>query len=144
MAFEPRDPHYARRVRECFDAQPVMATIGAELEHIEPGVCAIRVPWSREITQQDGFLHAGILATLADSACGFAAFSLMPPEARVLSIEFKINMLSPAVGPAFVARGEVIRAGRTISACRGDVFAQRPDGPKLVAAMQATMMTVAG
>ncbi len=144
MSFEPRDPDYARRVRECFDAQPVMATIGARLEEVAPGLCTIALAWRRDITQQDGFLHAGILATLADSACGFAAFSLMPADARVLSIEFKINMLSPAVGPRFLARGEVIRAGRNISACRGEVLAVGDTDTKAVAAMQATMMTVRG
>lgn len=144
MSFQPRDPDYERKVRELFDAQPVMATIGATMQEIRPGACRLRVAWSPGITQQDGFLHAGVLATLADSACGFAAFSLMPAGARVLSIEFKINMLSPAVGPAFEAVGEVIRSGRNISPCRAEVFAD-PDGSrKLVAAMQATMMTVSG
>jgi uncharacterized protein (TIGR00369 family) len=142
MSFHPRDPDYERSVRDLFAAQPVMATIGATLEEIQPGACRLRVPWSRAITQQDGFLHAGVLATLADSACGFAAFSLMPPGARVLSIEFKINMLSPAVGTAFEAVGTVLRSGRNISPCRAEVFAD-PDGHrKLVAAMQATMMSV--
>jgi uncharacterized protein (TIGR00369 family) len=142
MSFQPQDPEYRRRVRELFDAQPVMATLGATLAEVGPGTCTLSLPWSAPITQQDGFLHAGVLATLADSACGFAAYSLMPPGARVLSIEFKINMLSPAVGPSFEACGQVIRAGRKVTACRADVFASTDAGPKLVAAMQATMMTV--
>jgi uncharacterized protein (TIGR00369 family) len=142
MSFQPQDPEYQKRVRELFDAQPVMATLGASLAEIGPGTCTLRVPWSEPITQQDGFLHAGVLATLADSACGFAAYSLMPPGARVLSIEFKINMLAPAVGPAFEACGQVLRAGRNITACRAEVFASTEAGAKIVAAMQATMMTV--
>lgn len=142
MTLEPPDPDYARKVRDLFDAQPVMATIGAALADVGPGTCTLSVPWSAAITQQDGFLHAGVLATLADSACGFAAYSLMPAGARVLSIEFKINMLSPAVGETFEARGQVIRAGRNVTACRADVYADAGGRRKLVAAMQATMMTL--
>lgn len=142
MNFQPQDPDYEQRVRALFDAQPVMATVGARLAALAPGACTLRVPWSAAITQQDGFLHAGILAVLADSACGFAAYSLMPPGARVLSIEFKINMLSPAVGEDFEADGFVIRAGRNVTACRADVHARAGGGRKLVAAMQATMMTL--
>ncbi len=142
MSFEAADPDFERRSRELFDNQPVMATIGAYIVAVEPGRCVLGVPWSPGITQQDGFLHAGILATLADNACGAAAYSLMPAGHRVLSIEFKINMLSPAVGETFEADAQVIRAGRTVSACRCDVFAVREGARKLVAAMQATMMTV--
>ena len=142
MSFETADPDFERRSRELFDNQPVMATIGAYIVAVEAGRCVLGVPWSPGITQQDGFLHAGILATLADNACGAAAYSLMPAGTRVLSIEFKINMLSPAVGETFEADAQVIRAGRTVSACRCDVFAVREGARKLVAAMQATMMTV--
>lgn len=142
MSFEPLDPESEQRARELFTNQPVMATIGAYIVTVESGRCVLGVPWSPGITQQDGFLHAGILATLADNACGAAAYTLMPAGARVLSIEFKINMLSPAVGESFEADAHVIRAGRTVSACRCDVFALRDGGRKLVAAMQATMMTV--
>ena len=131
------DPHFAARVRSSFNEQRFMATLGATLETVEPGAVTIRVPFRRELTQQDGFLHAGVLASVADSACGYAAFSLMPATARVLSIEFKVNMLSPATGDV-VVRASVIRAGKRIMVCRADVFCDE----KLVSAMQGTMMVV--
>ena len=142
MTFTPKDPEYAARVRTSFAAQRVMATIGAALTHVGPGEVDITLPFREDLTQQDGFLHAGMLATVADSACGYAAYTLMPATANVLSIEFKINMLAPAVGTSVTARARVVRAGRTITVCHADVFALR-DGPeKLVASMVGTMMTV--
>jgi len=142
MTFTPKDPEYAARVRTSFAAQRVMATIGAALTHVGPGEVDITLPFREDLTQQDGFLHAGMLATVADSACGYAAYTLMPATANVLSIEFKINMLAPAVGASVTARARVVRAGRTITVCHADVFALR-DGPeKLVASMVGTMMTV--
>ena len=136
----PQDPGYASRVRESFDKQKFMTAIGATLEAVTPGEVAIRLPFRADLTQQHGFLHAGAIASVADSACGYAALSLMPPGAAVLSIEFKINMLSPAQGDAVIARGEVIRAGRKIMVCRADVFSVLGKEEKLVAAMQGTMM----
>jgi len=136
----PQDPGYASRVRESFDKQQFMTAIGATLEAVTPGEVAIRLPFRADLTQQHGFLHAGAIASVADSACGYAALSLMPPGAAVLSIEFKINMLSPAQGDAVIARGEVIRAGRKIMVCRADVFSVLGKEEKLVAAMQGTMM----
>ena len=135
------DPDFAARVRSSFDEQRFMATLGAKLDIVEPGAVTIRVPFRRELTQQDGFLHAGVLASVADSACGYAAFSLMPATARVLSIEFKVNMLAPATGDA-VVRATVIRAGKRIMVCRADVFTSVGGSEKLVAAMQGTMMVV--
>jgi uncharacterized protein (TIGR00369 family) len=139
---KPSDPNFAARVRANFDSQRLMATLGATLEKVEPGAVAIRLPFRDDLTQQHGFIHAGAIASVADSACGYAALSLMPPGADVLSIEFKINMLSPAKGDAIVARGEVIRAGRKIMVCRADVYSQQSGDEKLVAAMQGTMMVV--
>lgn len=141
---KPKDPNYAARVRDSFGKQRIMATIGAELTAVEPGVVTIRLPFREDLTQQHGFLHAGVIASVADSACGYAALSLMPAEAGVLSIEFKVNMLAPAKGDAVIARGAVIRAGRTIMVCRADVFAVTGKEEKLVAAMQGTMMVVEG
>lgn len=138
----PADPDFERRVRASFAKQRFMQTLGVTLESVDAGRVMLRVPFREELTQQHGFLHAGALATVADSACGYAALSLMPPGAGVLSIEFKINMLSPAKGEAFLARGEVVRAGRTIMVCRGDVFALAGGREKLVATMQGTMMVV--
>jgi uncharacterized protein (TIGR00369 family) len=139
---KPPDPNFAARVRASFGRQRLMATLGATLEKVEPGAVAIRLPFRDDLTQQHGFLHAGAIASVADSACGYAALSMMPADAGVLSIEFKINMLSPAKGDAIVARGEVIRAGKRIMVCRADVYSRQSGDEKLVAAMQGTMMVV--
>ena len=119
-----------------------MVTIGARLVRVAPGEVDIEVTMRDDLVQQHGFLHAGVLASAADSACGYAALSLMPVGAAVLSIEFKINLLAPAAGERMVARGRVLRAGRTITVCQGDVTAYAGSGEKLVASMVATMMTV--
>ncbi len=122
-----------------------MRTLGARLASVEPGEVAIELAYRPELAQQHGFLHAGAVAAVVDSACGYAALSLMEPGAAVLSIEFKINMLAPAEGPTFRAVGRVLRAGRTITVCAGEMRARRADGSEaVVAAMQATMMTVRG
>lgn len=141
-AFTPQDPSYESRVRTSFEKQKFMATIGARLTRVEPGEVDIELTPREDLTQQHGFLHAGVLASAADSACGYAALSLMPPGAAVLSIEFKINMLAPAAGDRLVARGSVIRAGRTVTVCWGEVVAFSAAGEKTVATMVATMMTV--
>jgi uncharacterized protein (TIGR00369 family) len=139
-----KDPNYATRVRASFDKQALMSTIGARLTDVQPGAVTIRLPFRDDLTQQHGFLHAGTIASVADSACGYAALSLMPADAGVLSIEFKVNMLAPAKGDAIVARGTVIRAGRSIMVCRADVHAVSGTEEKLIAAMQGTMMVVEG
>jgi len=141
-AFTPADAAFEPRVRESFAKQTVMATIGAALARVAPGEIDIELPNRPALAQQHGFLHAGILATILDSACGYAAFTLMPPDAAVLSVEFKINLLAPADGERFVARGRVVRAGRNISVCQADAFALLPDGEKHVATMVGTMMCV--
>jgi uncharacterized protein (TIGR00369 family) len=143
-AFTPTDPDYATRVRLSFGEQRAMATIGASLGTVEPGAVDVILPFRDDLTQQDGFVHAGIIAAVADSACGYAAHSLMPNSARVLSIEFKLNLLAPAVGERIEARARVIRAGRTITVCRADVVAITDNTAKLVATMTGTMMTVVG
>ena len=140
--YEPQDPDFEQRVRRSFARQRVMETLGATLRRIEPGLIEIEIPFREEFTQQHGFVHAGIVATVADSACGFAAFSLMPPDAGVLAVEFKVNLLSPALGDALVARGRVRRAGRTISVCEADVFAIRDGEEKPIATMIGTIMTI--
>jgi uncharacterized protein (TIGR00369 family) len=132
------------RVRRSFDKQRVMATIGATLEHVASGEVHIALPVRDDLTQQHGYVHAGVIATIADSACGYAALSVMPDDAAVLSIEFKINMLAPAEGKRLIARGRVIKPGRTIVVCAADVWALRQDGEKLVATMTGTMMVVKG
>ena len=142
MPFAPRDPNFERRVRESFAQQRVMTTLGAALVHVAAGEVDIALPFRDDLTQQDGFLHAGIVAAIADSACGYAAYSLMSAESSVLSIEFKLNLLAPAVGTKLVARARVLRSGRTITVCRADVAAITDAADKLVATMLGTMMSI--
>ena len=141
-AHVPQDPAYEARVRASFERQRFMQTIGAQLVRVAPGEVDVELPVREGLTQQHGFLHAGALATVADSACGYAALSLMPAGAAVLSVEFKINLLAPAGGDRVVARGHVIRAGKTVTVCWGDVTAYEGTSERLVATMVATMMTV--
>lgn len=131
-----QNPHFEDSVRESFSRQKFMRTIGAELVRIAPGEVDIALDWRESLGQQSGVLHAGVIASLADSASGYAALTLMPPVADVVSVEFKLNLLAPAAGPRFVARGRVVRAGRTITTTAADVFA----GETLVATMLGTMM----
>lgn len=138
----PQDPAYEARVRASFERQRFMQTIGAQLVRVAPGEVDVVLPVREALMQQHGFLHAGALATVADSACGYAALSLMPAGAAVLSVEFKINLLAPAAGDRVVARGRVIRAGKTVTVCWGEVTAYDGASERLVATMVATMMTV--
>jgi uncharacterized protein (TIGR00369 family) len=143
-AFEA-EPGFAQRVRDSFDRQAVMATLGARLESVEAGRVVITMQHRPELTQQHGFLHAGIVSTALDSACGYAAFSLMPADAAVLTIEFKVNLLAPARGPGFRFEAEVTKAGRTISVVDGSAWQTDANGqPQRVATMTATVMTVRG
>lgn len=142
VEFQPSGVDYEGRVRESFTRQIVMQTIGARLVRVEPGIVEIDLPFRADLTQQHGFLHAGIVATVLDSACGYAAFSLMPADAAVLSIEFKVNLLSPAKGEFLRAHGEVKRAGRNITVCTADALVFEEGGSKVVATMLATMMCI--
>ena len=117
-----------------------MSLIGASLRRVEPGAVDIALPYRRDLTQQDGFIHAGILTTIADSACGYAAYTLMPAGSEVLSVEFKVNLLRPAAGEVFVAEARVLKAGKTLTVTRGDVHALSGGETKLVATMLATMI----
>jgi len=134
--FEPQDANFESRVRESFTRQRVMRMIGARLTIVEPGIVEIEVPTRDDLTQQDGFVHAGIVTTILDSACGYAAFTLMPADSSVLSVEFKVNLLAPAIGDLITARAEVKRYGRTLTVCSADAFA---DG-RICATMLATMI----
>jgi uncharacterized protein (TIGR00369 family) len=140
--FTPRDSDYERRVRESFARQRAMETFGARLLRVAPGEVEIEVDFKEAFTQQHGYLHAGLVTAIVDTACGYAALSLTEPGAEVLSVEFKLNLLSPAAGERFVARARVIRAGRNITVCAGDFYAHKDDGEKLIATMLATMMKV--
>jgi uncharacterized protein (TIGR00369 family) len=144
MSWQARDPAFAERVRTSFDRQRFMGTLGARLGRVAPGEVDIELPVRDTLSQQHGFVHAGALASVLDSAAGYAAFTLMPPGAAVLSIEFKINMLEPARGATIVARGRVVRAGRTISVCRADAVAFDDGRETIVATLTGTMMCVEG
>lgn len=127
-------------VAASFARQPAMALIGATLAVVSPGVVEVGFPYRAELTQQDGFVHAGIICTAADSACGYAALSSMPAGSDVLSVEFKLNLLRPAAGERFLARAVVLKPGKTLTAVRADVYAFIGDKQRLIAAMQATMI----
>ena len=138
------NPNFADEVRRSFARQPMMQLIGATLSLVEPGVVEITLPYRQELTQQNGYLHAGMVTTIADTACGYAAFSLMPAGSEVLSVEFKVNLLRPAVGDSLLARAEVIKAGKTLTVVRADVFAITENNRTLVATMQGTMICLRG
>jgi uncharacterized protein (TIGR00369 family) len=138
---KPLNPSFAADIEDSFARQPIMNLIGATLSLVEPGVVEITLPYRADLAQQQGYLHAGVIATIADSACGYAAYSLMPAGSEVLSVEFKVNLLRPAQGETFVARAEVIKAGRTLTVVRADVFGIAGNADReLVATMQGTMI----
>lgn len=141
--FTPRDPEFEARVRASFAQQTVMALIGAEMASVTPGATEITLPTRGDLTQQRGYTHAGIVTTIVDSACGYAALTLALSGADVLTIEFKANFLAPAQGERLIARGRVLRAGRTITVCAGDVFALREGVEHPVATMLSTVMVLA-
>ena len=134
------DGEFESRVRASFARQRVMETIGARLARVAPGEVEIELAYDERLTQQTGFLHAGVVSAVLDSACGYAAYSLMEPGFEVLSIEFKVNLLAPAVGEKLVARASVVKAGRTITVCRADGWMVRDGGEVQVATMTGTMM----
>jgi uncharacterized protein (TIGR00369 family) len=141
-AMEPRDPAFEERVRRSFSRQAFMTTLGATLEQVQPGVVLIRLPFQQALSQQHGYLHAGVMASILDSACGYAALSLAAPKTAVLSVEFKINLLLPGIGREFFAKGAVVRAGRTLSVCQAECRADSPDTNRVIALMQATIMSL--
>jgi uncharacterized protein (TIGR00369 family) len=138
----PPDPNFEDRVRSSLARQAFMKTLGARLVSVVPGEVALELPFDPRLTQQNGFLHAGVVAALADNACGYAALSLMPAAAEVLSVEFKVNLMRPAAASLFRAVGRVVRAGRTLTVCTAEVGAVEDGKETIVALMQATMMTV--
>lgn len=140
--FEPQDPGFETRVRASFARQRVMQTIGARLARVVPGETVIELPFRDDLTQQHGFVHAGIVTTIADSACGYAAFTLMPAGASVLTVEYKVNLLAPARGERMIARARVTRPGRTLTVCLADVVALADGRETPIAIMLATLMAV--
>lgn len=141
---EARDPHYAERVRASFARQKVMAFMGAEMAVVEPGRCEIRLPYKAELSQQHGYFHGGVIGMIADSAGGYAAFTLMPADASVLTVEYKMNILAPGDGELLSARGEVLKAGRTLVISRAEVYVLKGGKEIHCASMQQTLMTMHG
>ena len=139
MSFQIRDPDFDRRIRASFARQAAMHTLGATIARIAPGEVDLALPFRADLTQQHGFLHAGIITSVVDSACGYAALSLMEPGAAVMSVEFKMQLLAPARGERFLAVGRVVRAGRTITVVAGEL---RAAGGDVVALLNGTMMAV--
>ena len=141
--FKVRDPNYETRVRSSFEKQDIMKTIGARLVKMAPGEVVIEFSYDQSLTQQNGFIHAGVVTTIVDSACGYAAYTLMPADSDVLTIEYKVNFMSPAKGETFRGIGKVLKSGRTITVCSGDVIAVEGGKERVVATMQATMICLA-
>ena len=143
-AFEASNPDYAARVRESFARQRIMDLLGAEITHVAPGACETRLPFKESLCQQHGFFHGGVIGTIADSAGGYAGFSLMPENASVLTVEYKLNLVAPADGECLIARGQVIRPGRSLVVCRADVMVQKGDRETLCATLLQTLKTMHG
>lgn len=142
--FQPKDPDYTTRVRASFGLQQAMQLIGAEMSAVEPGFVEIVLPHRPQITQQHGYIHGGVVGMIADSAAGYAANTLTPHDTSVLTVEYKLNLLAPADGQRLVARGEVIKPGRTLLITRAEVFAVRDEKWTLCAVMQQTIMAMHG
>ena len=144
VQFEPKNPDFDARVRSSFDRQNVMRTMGISIADLSPGHIVLEMAHNDALTQQHGFLHAGIVSTALDSACGYAGFSLMPPEAAVLTAEFKINLLNPADGERFRFVADVVKPGRTLTICEARAYAVKGQKEKLIATMTATLMALVG
>ena len=140
MKFQAQDERFEERVRSSFERQKFMHLLQANLHTIEPGFCEIRIPYQASLTQQHGFFHAGIVGTIADNAAGYAAFSLMHANSSILTVEFKLNLISPADGVELIGRSNVLKYGKTLSICRTDVFVVKEGVEKLCAASQSTLM----
>lgn len=140
MIYTPKDKDYSTRVKESFDRQNFMTLIKAELIKTEPGFCEIHVPYNINITQQHSFFHAGIVGTVADNAAGYAAYSLMDKHSSILTVEFKLNLISPADGALLIGRSHVLKYGKTLTVCRSDVFVVKDGVEKLCAASQSTLI----
>ncbi len=140
--FKPADSLFRARVADSLSRQEVMRTLGLEIAQLEAGEITLTMPYAASYTQQHGFVHAGIIATALDNACGGAAFSLLPEGAAILTVEFKINLLAPARGDQFIFRGKVVKPGRTITVCEAHAFAISGGDEKLIATMNGTLMAL--
>jgi uncharacterized protein (TIGR00369 family) len=142
--FAPLNPDYEKRIRESFARQGAMRLFGARLIEIRPGFCAIELPYRADLTQQHGYVHAGVVGAIVDSAGGYAGFTLFPEDASVLTVEYKLNLLAPAAGERLVAQGEVVKPGRTLAITRGEVYADAGGKRTLCAIMQQTLIVLSG
>jgi uncharacterized protein (TIGR00369 family) len=142
--FQPQDPAYQNRIQNSFAAQGLMLHLGAKLTSLGPGEAEIRVPFRLELTQQHQFFHAGVTGAIGDTACGYAAYTLMPADSSVLTVEYKMNLLAPADGEELIARARVVRAGKTLTVCLADVLVRKVGAEKHCATMLATIMCMAG
>lgn len=142
--FEPKNPDFDARVRDSFERQKVMHTLGIDIADLSPGHIVLEMAHNDALTQQHAFLHAGIVSTALDSACGYAAFSLMPADAAVLTAEFKINLLNPADGERFRYVADVVKPGRTLTVCEARAYAVKGQDEKHVATMTGTLMALVG
>jgi uncharacterized protein (TIGR00369 family) len=140
--FKPYDPDYSAKVETSFAKQNAMHTLGIQLVDVQAGTLVLEMPYNNALTQQNGFIHAGIITTALDSACGYAAFSLMKPQAAVLTVEFKTNLLAPAQGEHFIFRAEVLKPGRTLIISEAKAYAVKDGREKLIASMTATLMAI--
>lgn len=142
--FEAPDPQFVRRVQDSFARQGLMKHLNAELVSLQPGAAVIRVPFRPELTQQHDYFHAGVTGAIADSACGYAAYTLMPADSSVLTVEYKMNLLAPADGEELIARASVVRSGKTLKICTADVFVRKGAAENHCATMLSTIMCMAG
>ncbi len=140
--FQIRNPEYAAAVRDTFDKQGFLRAVGAEIVNVSPGSVRVAVPLGQHLLQHHGFLHGGVVAALVDTACGCSALSLMPPESSVLTVEYKVNFLAPAGGDRLLAHGRVVKAGRRLTVCSGEAFAEGGGERRLVAVLLATMIRI--
>jgi uncharacterized protein (TIGR00369 family) len=143
-AFAPLNPDYEARVRDSFARQGAMRLLGARLAEVRAGYCAIELPYREDLTQQHGYVHAGIVGAIVDSAGGYAGLTLFPGDASVLTVEYKLNLLAPAAGERLVAQAEVVKPGRTLAITRGEVYAEAGGKRTLCAIMQQTLIVLAG
>jgi uncharacterized protein (TIGR00369 family) len=143
-AFEPRRTDYAEHVRASFERQQFMAFIGAELADVRPGTCEIRLPYRPELAQQHGFFHGGVIGTICDNACGYAAYSLAPADCSILTVEYKLNIVAPGNGVVLIGRGSVVKPGRTLIVSRADAFVLRDGHEQLCATALETLLLLPG
>jgi uncharacterized protein (TIGR00369 family) len=138
--FEASNPDYAKAVRDSFARQGLMTTLGARIVTIDPGFCVIEMAYAPGVSQQQGFFHGGAIGAIADTAAGYAAYSLMPAGSEILTVEYKLNLVRAGVPPMLRAEGQVLRAGRTLTVCRADIYHQGANGLEPCALLQSTLM----